>query len=305
MEKMDRLSTPKSSDLQNAILRTVAYADVFDYPLTSAEIHRYLTRMHAQRNEVEQYLHEGSVVRASEGFYTLPNREGLAAVRHKREQIARRMWPQAIAFGRIIAHLPFVRMIAVTGSLAMSNVEYDPDIDYFIVTARGRLWTVRAMVLAVARLADLQGARLCPNYLVTEDALVFPEQTLYTAHELAQMVPIFGRDVYERICQLNPWKESYLPNAQSIPPVMDQVEIGTRQTVLKSFLENTLQLPPGSWFEQWEMRRKIRRLSREQSSSPESCFAAEYCKGHDLQHGQRTERVFRARLDALNLEATI
>ena len=299
---MDRASTLNDLDLREAVLQTAVYADVFDYPLTLAEIYRYLSGMRASREEVKRVLHEGSVLHASDEYYTLPNREGLAGVRRQREQIAGRLWPMAIWYGRMIACLPFVRMVAVTGSLAMCNVDRDPDIDYFIVTAPGRLWMVRAMVLAVARAAALQGVRLCPNYLVTEEALIFPTQTLYAAHELSQMVPIFGLDLYERICRLNPWRDRFLPNAHGLPPITDQISIRAVNPALKPLFENLLRLPPGEWIERWEMERKIRKLSREQKDSPESCFAAEYCKGHNLQHGWHTERVFRERLEDLRVE---
>ncbi len=286
-------------DLQNAILQTVAYADVFDYPLTAREIHRYLTGIQANREDVEQILHESTLLPSENGYYTLPNRGELTRIRSRREKIAAQMWPQAIAYGRVIAHLPFVRMVAVTGSLAMNNVDRDPDIDYLIVTAAGRLWMVRAMTLLVSRAAAVRNVRLCPNYLITENALVFPDQTLYSAHELVQMVPIYGLDVYERICRMNSWKDVFLPNAQGLPPVRDEIKIVNYQPVIKRFFERALRMPPGAWLENWEMQRKIRRLSAEQSDSPESCFAADYCKGHNLQHGQRTERVLRARLESL------
>lgn len=288
--------------LRNSILQTVAYADVFDYPLTITEIHRYLTGMRASRSDVEHELGAGSFLSANEGYYMLPGRESLSQVRQRREKTASTMWHPAMGYGNVIAYMPFVRMVAITGSLAMNNVDRDPDIDYFIVTSRGRLWTVRAMALALARAAAVQGIRLCPNYLVSEDALVFPQHTLYAAHELVQMVPIFGLEMYERICWLNGWKNRFLPNAQGLPPLTAQVRMLHRNETVGSFFENALRMPPAVWFERWEMDRKIRRLSREQSDSPESSFAADYCKGHNLQHGQKTEQVLRERLEKLHLD---
>jgi hypothetical protein len=290
-------------DLPNAILHTAAYADVFDYPLSSAEIHHYLTGVRASRDDVEQVLEKDGLLSRAGSWYTLPGREQLAAVRRHRQQIAARMWPQALGYGRLIAGLPFVRMLAVTGSLAMNNVENNPDIDYLVVTAAGRLWMVRAMVLAVARLAAVQGVRLCPNYLVTEQALAFEDQTLYAAHELAQMIPLSGMDIYRRIASLNRWKERLLPNAEGLPPgMLDRISLQDRRVRIKPALEAALLLPPGAWFERWEMGRKIRKLSYEQSASPESRFGADFCKGHKDRHAGRTEQILRQRLANLNLE---
>jgi len=299
---MDKTSSAFFLDLPDAILQTAAYADVFDYPLTSGEIHHYLTGIRASKEEVELVLKEDSILSRAGRWYTLPGREQLAATRRRREQIAARMWPQAINYGRLISGLPFVRMVAITGSLAMNNVENNPDIDYLVVTARGRLWMVRAMVLAAARSAALHGARLCPNYLVTEQALVFEEQSLYAAHELAQMIPLFGLDVYTRIISLNRWKDRFLPNAEGLPPIMDKIPAPDRVLGMKSVLEAALLKPIGTRFERWEMDRKIRKLSSEQRASPESRFGADYCKGHKDRHAERTEQALRQRLAALRLE---
>jgi hypothetical protein len=67
-------------------------------------------------------------------------------------------------------------------------------------------------------------------------------------------------------------------------------------------MEAALLLPPGAWFERWEMGRKIRRLSHEQSASPESRFGADFCKGHKDRHAERTEQILRQRLENLHLE---
>jgi hypothetical protein len=90
--------------------------DVFDYPLTSAEIHRYLVGLRATRNEVEQVLSKIQSLSQINRYFTLQDREALTDLRRKRERIAAELWPQASGYGRTIASLPFIRMVAVTGS---------------------------------------------------------------------------------------------------------------------------------------------------------------------------------------------
>jgi hypothetical protein len=294
------------SALNLAILHTVVYADIFDYPLTVNEIQRYLTGWAASVEAVSAVLQDGSLLpgrlnRVGE-YYLLPGREQIISTRRRREQAASSLWPQALRYGRIIARLPFVRMLAVTGSLAMNNVEEGADLDYLVVTKTGRLWLCRALVLALGRLAALRGTRLCPNYLVSERSLEFPNQTLYTAHELAQMVPLSGMDIYQRMRTLNPWVKRFLPNADGAPPGLVQdsgVEPGSRA---QSVLEAALLTPPASRLEKWEMERKIRKLCRENENNPEAGFSADLCKGHFNRHGQRTEHILRERLERLSLE---
>lgn len=288
----------------DAILRTVAYEDVFDYPLTAGEIHRLLTGLPASLQMVEDILRDHPCLSLVNGYFTLPGREGLVAIRQQRERAAARLWPEARRYGRLIAGLPFVRGLAVTGSLAMNNIVPDgsPDIDYLVVTAVGRLWTCRALVLGVARMASLRGVRLCPNYLVSEQALVFPDQNLYAAHELVQMVPLFGMDLYAEIRRLNGWTRRFLPNAGDLPPQAARGAVIDSRPGLQPIMETGLRSRPWAWFEQWEMERKIRMLSRQESGNPEAVFSADVCKGHANRHGLQTEQFFHRRLASLSLE---
>ena len=48
--------------VSRAVLHTVAYSDIFDYPLTAPEVHRYLTGVRASFEEVAQALEEGEYV---------------------------------------------------------------------------------------------------------------------------------------------------------------------------------------------------------------------------------------------------
>jgi hypothetical protein len=148
----------------------------------------------------------------------------------------------------------------------------------------------------LARIAALEGVTLCPNYMVTTNALEFQERSLYVAHELAQMIPLSSPDIYDQIRCLNAWTDGYLPNAQGMPQPCLELKDSPRWQRL---VEAALAVLPVDRFERWEMKRKIRRLSREQAGNPEAFFSADVCKGHADRHGQQTELLLNARLSAL------
>ena len=104
-------------------------------------------------------------------------------------------------------------MVAVTGSLAVNNVDAAADIDFLIVTEIGRLWLCRAMIIMLVKLAAKRGVWLCPNYFLSTRALHFDDRNLFSAHEIVQMVPISGRRVFRQLLEENQWVTDFLPNA--------------------------------------------------------------------------------------------
>lgn len=285
-----------SEKLSHAIFHTLAYADVFDYPLTAGEVQRYLTSIRASREEVLQALSGEECFARVGDYFTLPGRGSIVETRERRAATAARLWTQAIRYGSMIGMLPFVRMVAVTGSLAMNNTDEDNDIDFMIVTEPGRLWTVRALSLLIARVARRTGIHLCPNYLVTTNALELQDRSLYVAHELAQMIPVSGMDVYREIRSANRWVEDYLPNACDAPDLPPSLKSVPARSLIQRTLELVFDLQFMNRLEEWEMNRKIERLTREQSSSVESYFSADVCKGHVDRHGETVVTALAVRL---------
>ena len=279
-----------------AVFHTLAYADVFDYPMSAFEVYRYLTSTTATFEEVIRALSDNSLFSQSGEFFTLRGREEIIETRKRRAQVAVRLWGKAARYGRMIAHLPFVRMVAITGSLAMNNTDEGKDVDFMIVTTPNHLWTCRALSLLIARAAKLEGISLCPNYLVTTNALELKERSLYVAHELAQMVPLSGMEIYDEICGRNNWIYDYLPNASRAPELPQSVQRAKGRSAIQRYLELIFGLPLGAWFEKWEMNRKIERLTREQAHSVESYFSADVCKGHIDKHGENIVTALSVRL---------
>jgi hypothetical protein len=292
---------PERPAIERAILLTVAYADIFDYPLTAAEIHRYLVGTAASPAAVQAALDGGRLAPDAlsyrDGHITLPGREAIVTTRRRRASVAARLWPLALRYGQVIASLPFVRMVAVTGALAMDNVETEADIDFLIVTEPGRLWLCRALVIGLVRLAARRGDRLCPNYFLSEHALVLREHTLYTAHELVQMVPLAGLATYRRLRTLNTWADGFLPNADG--PPRQPATSGAPDRPARRLLEAALRTPAGGWIERWEMDRKVHKFSRQRDGAAETAFCADWCKGHFDGHGERTLTAFTDRLRAI------
>lgn len=287
--------------LEDAIVHTVAYSDVFDYPLTAAEVHRYLVGIATTQEVVEAALAEMTArprrLDHLEGLYFLPGRSETVASRRRRGDVSAALWPKAIHYGQVIAHMPFVRMVAITGALSMDNSDPGDDLDYFIITEPGRLWLCRAFIIGLVRAAVMRGDIICPNYFVSSNALVMSERNLYTAHEMTQMAPVAGLELYDEMRCANPWVEDFLPNARGAPRSVPVTEASPSQAW--ALAEAALRTPAGAWLEQWERERKIAKLRGQiTAGNPvEADFGADWCKGHFGGYGQRTLGAMADRMD--------
>ena len=184
------------NSVEAAILRTVLYADVFDFPLTAHEIHHFLIHPEPLHYELiaetlDCSVTLGSLVEVMDGYVVYGGRHEIVSNRKRREATSETLWPLALKYGRWLARLPFVRMVAITGALAVRNAaEDDDDLDYILVTARHRVWITRAFSILVVRLVRLGGIEVCPNYVLAENTLEQTKQDIFMAHEVAQMIPL-------------------------------------------------------------------------------------------------------------------
>lgn len=300
------MARPSSNELSRAVLDTLAYSDIFDHPLTVEEVHRYLVGVRTTVEEVRRALDANDRLEKTEIYFTLPGRIEIVEIRKEREARSRKLLPLALKYGRILGSLPFVRMAALTGSLAVMNASDRADFDYMLVAASGRVWTARAFALLVNRLARLSGHTLCPNLIVSENALEWRQRDLYSARELCQMIPVTGSDVYDRLLKANEWVEAYLPNAypslRGERSSTNQSPSPYRRLIRRSFqsllamTEHLLRGKSGDRFERWEMSRKISRFSKQPGFGEETVFNAEMCQGNFGHHRKRTQDAFDERL---------
>ena len=206
--------------MKKAILQTLAYADVFGYPLKEKEIRKFL---------ISQVLTEGQIwpklsqVAHKNGFFFLKDRGRIVALRQKREKWSQEKIRIAQKVSQWLKIIPTIKMVAVTGALAMENAAKEDDIDLLIITAKKRLWLTRLLTVFLVELVARRRYphdkkvkdKICLNMFLDEEHLAVPlkERDLFTAHEVCQLKPLWGRDkTYQKFIQKNPWVKDFLPN---------------------------------------------------------------------------------------------
>lgn len=226
------MTTQPTTALAAAIVKTLAYFDVFGYPLTSAEVWRYLYwpgGAPVSLGDMDTCMSEHCPVGVyqHQGFYSLsPQVARQVERRQERVVIAEQKFRRVRRVGHILALLPFVRSIAVCNSLSYGNAAADSDSDLFIIAAPGRVWTVRFFCLTFLALAGLRprpGQRnpnaFCLSFFVDTahanlQPLSLPRDDVHFVYWLEQFFPVYDSGgTYTQFLQDNAWRTTFLPNA--------------------------------------------------------------------------------------------
>jgi len=283
--------------LRNAVLAAIVYADLFDYPLTIDELTRYQVGTSYSAAEIAHCIRNdeelGKKILESDGYFSLRERPELVRIRRRREMFSRKLWRKALVYSRWASNLPFVRMVAVTGALAMHNVGPVPDIDLLVGAQEGRVWLCRRVLIMLVRVARLLGDDLCPNYIIAETNLELDQRDLYTAHELAQMVPMSGLPTYRRMLKANAWARQYLPRAFG-PLALNTKPHGKRPLQIPP--EGVLRQPVFDTWERWELHRLQAKLRPALGNAAEVVCSPVQCKGHTGLHRQTVLERYERRL---------
>jgi len=111
----------------------------------------------------------------------------------------------------LVCLIPYVRLAALSGSIAHLNLEGSGDLDLFIVTRGRRVWSVTVAVVVLAKLMRRRSI-VCANYVVADSRLTLDEQDLFTASQIVHLKPLVGRDVFRAFVASNPFVARFYPN---------------------------------------------------------------------------------------------
>lgn len=197
------------------ILKTLGYFDLFKYPLTAKEIHLFNqadiadAAIHA---ELQVLLQANKIFKVDE-FYSLHNNCQLAERRRNGNKLAAEHLKTAQRVARFLATFPYVKAIAVSGSLSKNFATDKTDIDFFIITTANRLWIARTCMHLYKKLTFLTGRQnwFCMNYYVDEAAMEIKEKNIFTAVEIVTLLPMHGRNCLYEFMEKNRWTDSFFP----------------------------------------------------------------------------------------------
>lgn len=216
-----------TKNLTRSALETLAYHDLFDYPLTQQQLHRFCPVKTTQGKislALKELILEKKVAKKSSFFY-LSGRGFTTQTRVQREKYSKVKLKKARKLAETLRYIPYIQMVAITGALAMNNSHKDDDIDLLVVSLTNALWTTRLFSnIFLHRNRRKPGKpevkdKACLNIFLNCDSLKIRTQNLYIAHEIAQTRPIWQRgNTYNSFANDNSWIKNYLPNWEPYQP---------------------------------------------------------------------------------------
>lgn len=218
---MHKKNPAQLNHTEQAIMETLCYFGVFNYPISFYKICGYLTQPIDDVVELAHSLHglveKGLVVETGNVYY-LSSLEPVEVL--ERTQNSLKAIETAQFAAKHLRKIPWIKLFAVTGSVSAYNKHEEDDIDVFIVAQPHRLWITRFFVflilkvLGLYRTDKLSKDKICTNLFVDEQSSSWEaDKNIYIAHEIITMLPLISRnDAYFAFLNRNAWVQDIFPN---------------------------------------------------------------------------------------------
>jgi hypothetical protein len=203
-------------DTREGCLLCLHYFGIFKYPLTDEQMHLftpYRSSPDGIKQTMDRLIREQQAFKI-DGYYLKNGDPEWIAERRLGESRALKLLERSSRYVSIIASFPFVRGIAISGSLSKFYAAEQPDIDYFIITDHNRLWIARSLLHLFKKLTFVTGHEhyFCMNYFIDNEVLKIEHSNLYSAIEVKTLLPVYNKELLKQFCHANTWTDEYLPN---------------------------------------------------------------------------------------------
>lgn len=243
-----------SLSLRDSILATLAYFDLFSYPLTTEELFRFLwaPKRPVAFREMEETLallmREQRVGSRNE-FWFLSGQEEIVPRRQEAVSYGEEKIRRAQKAARCIAWIPFVKAMFVCNTVGMGTAREESDIDVFIVVKDKRLWLARLLITLTLSIVGLRRTKtrianqICLSFFVTNAALDLAPLTMgspdvYLMYWLDLLIPVYDpENTHRALMAANTFAKPYLPHAFGRPLKEKEIIVGVWSKRVKRFFE--------------------------------------------------------------------
>lgn len=230
-----------------AIKKTLAYSSIFKYPLSFYQLSTFLLSKKSYDydffTKAVRRVVKKKHVRAKEGKFYHPSCKPVSWV--IRKKYTKDLLDESQFGFKMLKAIPWIKLLAVTGSVAAYNATKDDDIDLFVITEKNRVWLTRGFVILILKAINKYAQngetnrKFCCNLYIDESNLKWPQdkQSMYIAREIITMHPVINRDnTYFAFMKENMWLKEYFCNFH-----ITFAEVTQTKKVEKSRLINRLE----------------------------------------------------------------
>ncbi len=177
------------------ILRSISYFDIFNHPLHKEELANLCLKSSNEKITFESTLDElvssGKCYEADEYYSLSKDISKLIEARISKEDKAGAYFQKLPFYTKLITSFPFVKGLAISGSLSKNVMHKDGDIDYFVITTSNRLWICRTLLVLFKKICLFNSKKyFCVNYFIDENNLEIIDKNIFTATEISFLAPI-------------------------------------------------------------------------------------------------------------------
>jgi hypothetical protein len=155
-----RRSNGREKSEKAHILDVMRYFSLFQYAPTEAQIRQFLpvkvsnARHKANLEEMvrAKKLIKGDFGMPPQSIYAVGGHSIFFKKRIVRKAQTDKKIERLKIYSRILYMSPWIKMVGISGSCSMDNAKASDDVDFFIISAKNRLWSARIWAICAAKL---------------------------------------------------------------------------------------------------------------------------------------------------------
>ena len=222
---MNQQELEQLKKIKGAIIKTIAFFDMFFYPLTFFEIRKYLGEKvdwHVLSLLIDDLTVSGRLIKRK-GFFCLPGREDVVNLRQQKLNVYNRKLKKALRVAKIFSYIPWIKYIALVNSIGSHNLNEDGDIDLLIITSNNRLWLSRLFTVLIISLLGQRPKyndvrdKICLSFFLSEKRMNMENlqitNDIYFKYWFSNINTLYNSSgTYHKLIEANQWLKKALPN---------------------------------------------------------------------------------------------